>query len=1340
MAMTNTTAVDNNNNKKKKKLAVRQQEATPLPHDGPLYHVLQNKLIEKQHENGELPVPSSSSSSNHAKDTTASSQQQPQDEDLDQKCVEILWLEARNACESSGSLSGFHHPTTGGGDHPSVPSKNDHDHAMEREALLLLHKLRTAAQVQHQLSALQLFKTKLLQQRQRDQQHHRPDSEGLRHETDQSETNQEDNDDNLSCTHNKAESSVSSNLASESSSRLATASLYRILLEWSASVETPLPLRKSIHSLLDSLWKMTEDTRTVTLLPPSLLTASFIQVVESITNMDGAVPNVLVDKSDKTTPLSSSLRDTSSRESWQRPVHSLDILFALSQLHDASPAPNTDGNTTSLSTPNSLKQEFQLYQHFLPRVWPFLEWLTTTHLLPRLQRDRVARSAMEESQPTQETFDDDEVIFEQAIQTASLTKSLLELTKVVAESSDGTQRSVGILPLRACRTVLSQLTWSLLASPWTPTESLVVISMAHGQLLADNVVDKEEDTSKLPGDLNQSFEGETMFHWKTLIGRSATHNQTAESLADLPRAIWLQGLLAAAATDHDMFDNEDSAEAQCLAIDFLDELTELVSNAGDPDVRLAAIKGLRTLTNRCLSFRHVCVHNNKEQKPDGMEKGLAIIVDRLLECVLMAWENPPTRKLANAIPPLFEATLDLSFSLGREQQKGSTNSPVSPDLPQKTFVSQSLVERFLQQPPNRKGRYKALELLLPRVGAKRLLEAGKQYQAPPLGPVEGAHDVTNDSKNQLLDDLLMGIGEIGHNTGPIADLWAKLLHGLLVENEQGTDMDTSAMEGSLPVSWIHVWVPSLAQSLTHLKDSKRRKQIASFCLPRLSILVGGQNSAVVATVFTALIDYIQNRLEPTHAVLATTPSLEHETFRDRQLWTVCEVIRYAAAERLFPQGSTNKTRRYPSLDQVVATAIPIERLREALLHFSPLIRVVAFQAMTSIVSTYPDSHDGNVTVMHAIFTEMELWKESLPYAIKTDAKEYMSSLLYCLLIFMDRLCLEESLRKTPIDASQTQSIMLNFVVDFLLKEVFLRKGAYPGTVYVKETFSLALLECIVVFTCRELDIAWESKLLPKGGGIFHRKRNQREEMVLVAIRQALLDREIVASLQSLLQSSWDSTRSSAFKMLTNQILMGRTYGQQDRTLLFSNVQWGSSQYIENRAFYLVSSPRQREADTGARSLALLCLCKPSFSERIDYMNKLLTILDSRTKEMKIVLEKILAAEPNQSSGGQLPLAHGIIRTLQFVIMSPALRGRGEAIPSDVLHRLTTIMCSALQVSLSVVADVKDGEQLEGLESDGTDVGHHEVFSIKGKINPGAIGANGKFFSSVYSSSSSISSS
>ena len=1018
------------------------------------------------------------------------------------------------------------------------------------------------------------------------------------------------------------------------------AALYRILLEWSGSFQTPMPLRKSVHGLMDTIWKAYYDTIVVEKNQEThVLQNVFVEVLESIV---GAQHQKMISPS----------------VVWKKPVHTLDVMLAMALIHD-----HTTSQMEKAKKKNEEMEATPSYPTFLQlvlgKIWTYLKKISRD-LIPRLEQvtaHHTTNPLISQIGRTGEVLDS-EIVMEQSLKIAGLVKTLLEtIQDPNVKAADSLER-----PGASCRTTLSQLTWTLLACPTTPSESLVVISMSHGQLLG------------MSGDSSESRAS-----WQSSL---RTPQEGHQSMPELPRVVWLQGLLAAAATEEDLFGSMDNEQGIPLVNVFMENLVSLVSTAVNPDVRLAAIKGLRTLTHRCATWMTQAESSNRKHRVSMLHP----IVDDILECVLAAWENPASRKISNSIPPLFEACLDLSFVLSREEE--DTREDEQPQVPQ------SLVQRFLAQPANRKGRYKALELLLPRVGAKRLLYAGQRDGDPVLSD----ESLLN---SRLLGDLVSGIAEISSNTGAIADLWAKLLDGLLKEVEE----DYTEMVGTLPQIWIDAWVPSLTQSLIEPVDSKRRKQVASFCIPRSKFLCGEDRRQTMGEVFGALIDHVHLKAQPQSEALAKTVSREHETFWDRKLWASCEIIRLAAAERLFD----DKIVRHLTLEKSVKCAMSTDHLQSALLHFSPTIRSVAFQAMGPIIHTYEDR-----TPYEESLAEIQAWKKHLPFSLKTESRDCMTSILHCLVTFLDKLSSIESSIVPGKDVSETS--MYDFVGDFLLSNLFARKAAYPGTVLAKESFALALLECIIVFTCRELDIAQESKLLPKAGRVFERKRGDSEEKVFSAIRQRLLSREVVDNLISLLQSSWDSTRSSSFSMLSSLLMMSRQYNLPS----FASFR-ERRPMTETKSFHLVASPRQREADTGARELALFCLSKATFLERMQYLRKLLTILQRRIEEMKHALEAILTDTDNAFHGQDIPLAHGIIHTIQLAMASKTLVGRGDTIPQDFLSSLTKTMVRALQISLSVVADLKEGEQLEAA----SDVLGENV-STTGKINPGAIGANGIF--------------
>jgi hypothetical protein len=162
-------------------------------------------------------------------------------------------------------------------------------------------------------------------------------------------------------------------------------------------------------------------------------------------------------------------------------------------------------------------------------------------------------------------------------------------------------------------------------------------------------------------------------------------------------------------------------------------------------VRLSALRGLHALINRCRS----CVSLLDEQ-------GLSYIrdlADNTLEVVLQAWESPPARQVASAVPGLFGSLIALLRSLALHD-----------DDPTSSSYLKGLVKRILELPPNRKGKYLALDSLLPEVGARFLIEV---------------------AGDKLIASLITGISARGHNAVAIADLLGKLLS--LLREEMNKD-------------------------------------------------------------------------------------------------------------------------------------------------------------------------------------------------------------------------------------------------------------------------------------------------------------------------------------------------------------------------------------------------------------------------------------------------------------------------------------------------------------------------------------------------------------------------
>jgi hypothetical protein len=580
--------------KKKKKQAIQQQQAVALPHDGPLLSLMTTKHTGTPDDG-------------HA---------------IVQKALYLL-LSLRASSVTSNEEKFVEAVLSSSS---SNNERNQQRLVVRRQVYLLLYKLQTCQQIQHQLAALQTCKTILLQQQQQ---------------------GTDDNDD-----------------------MIIIAALYRILLEWSASHETPLPLRKSIHGLLDALWKLSCCTITTTTTvdasndektlsdsmtalvvdksqtltstttstsSASLLRLTYISVLESITSLDHNPDNNNAPKEEE--PSSSSSPPLLLL--WKKPVHSLDVLLTLALQHHATTrqlfeksqqqqqqakdhdSDNDDHGKNEFVIVSSTDEESSLVSVFLGRIWPYLEWFASTQFIPQLILQQQRPHALAATTTTTTTTtnsldqtgrndDDDESSLDQALQASLLT--LLEALNNFSLAEGSSFSSARMVPSSSCRQILSQLTWSLLVSPWTPTESLVVVAMAHGQLLASETTaatttaDNDNDSNNRNNDSHDHY-----LMWKTQLTRS-NHDS---NLPDLPRAVWLQGLLAAAAaTDQDLFvisstsNDAQSQQEQPLLWVFLQELTTLVSTATNPEVRLAAIKGLRTLTHRCTTWITNNNHNN----------------------------------------------------------------------------------------------------------------------------------------------------------------------------------------------------------------------------------------------------------------------------------------------------------------------------------------------------------------------------------------------------------------------------------------------------------------------------------------------------------------------------------------------------------------------------------------------------------------------------------------------------------------------------------------------------------------------------------------------------------
>ena len=470
-----------------------------------------------------------------------------------------------------------------------------------------------------------------------------------------------------------------------------------------------------------------------------------------------------------------------------------------------------------------------------------------------------------------------------------------------------------------------------------------------------------------------------------------------------------------------------------------------------------------------------------------------------------------------------------------------------------------------------------------------------------------------------------------------------------------------------------------------------------------------------AQTFAALLDSVSSKLSDEDNWESYT--IEREGSRERTLWAMLEIIRYSAVELNL---GGNRSVGSHVLVKAIVTNVSIDRLRQGLIHMSPTIRVTSFQAMEGILQSILE------TPMECCICEADLWRVSLSYAAKANLKEYLSILFHRLLAFLDRLskCESSDHSTEGTSPSDVLPILGSFINDFLLGEM-VEYVTYPDSAVAKETFGLSLLESIIVFSCRDLDIAFESKLLPKTGAMYERKRSVVEEQTLKDVRSKLIGPTVIASLFSLLHSSsWEGSKAKAFEIFSCLIIVAR---HERLSLPMRFFESSASSRMEERALKLASSPRPRESDTGARVLAILGLSRESFDQRKLFVEHLAKLLEERLRKLKATLEFVLKPDIDVRLGKEAPLVHGIIRGLRLVVESRAFeRPRNASLL--IFDNLSKTLCNAMQVSLAVVGDVRDGENLDGTDDYFVmDAGSGDD-PTKGKINPGAIGANGIFSS------------
>jgi hypothetical protein len=372
--------------------------------------------------------------------------------------------------------------------------------------------------------------------------------------------------------------------------------------------------------------------------------------------------------------------------------------------------------------------------------------------------------------------------------------------------------------------------------------------------------------------------------------------------------------------------------------------------------------------------------------------------------------------------------------------------------------------------------------------------------------------------------------------------------------------------------------------------------------------------------------------------------------------------------------------------------------------------------MEATVPLYASSADSFVMIK----VEASLYEYALPYSLKDCGKAHIASIMTCLASFLDRFsALEAEHLGNGGEAVSVLPRLSAFVCDFLISTLLLKQGVYPGTIYDKEGFSLSLYRTIVDFAAPDTAVTFNSDRQVPTRCILAVEKSTRN-----GILKKLLSTESIAALYSMLYSLWDQSRSFAFSILCDLADLAH---QRHCPLPATFTECHSFESLKRRGLFLASSPRQREADTGARILAFLYMAL-FLDNRKAYLDELLLCLSTRVDLMAKGLSIILGKEArstlqddslSSSDGHNLPLGHGLLHTIRLVI---------EASPDNELlasasGTIADTCCKAIELSLEIVADVKESTNQgcsDSQPSNGT--------PLNVNVNTGAIAANATYSS------------
>eukprot|EP00554_Chaetoceros_debilis_P014698 CAMPEP_0194123918 /NCGR_PEP_ID=MMETSP0150-20130528/56526_1 /TAXON_ID=122233 /ORGANISM="Chaetoceros debilis, Strain MM31A-1" /LENGTH=2190 /DNA_ID=CAMNT_0038817389 /DNA_START=149 /DNA_END=6718 /DNA_ORIENTATION=- len=778
------------------------------------------------------------------------------------------------------------------------------------------------------------------------------------------------------------------------------------------------------------------------------------------------------------------------------------------------------------------------------------------------------------------------------------------------------------------------------------------------------------------------------------------------SLPQLNKVAVVRGLVAT--LTNEVLAKQSSASDEMI---IFNPIGSFVLNAAhkstDNTVRLAALKCLETILARCQAILLASSHNGISSDIKEKSRNLS---EQVLKVSLATWESPPSRQVGSAVPGLFQSLVKLMEVLDKDCAR-IENKSKSIDL---------LVTRVMAQPALRKGRYVALDALLPKVGATKLIVLAKSQG--------------NGSSSELIVSFLNEIGRTGNSAGAVADLLSKLLSMLRIEMHEAAGVDLCQnLQGNkkerrkkekkqilevkevsvLPADeekvillkeWVDIWIPPLVGALLS-SDSSYRSKISSFFLPYFPAIMGGKGNKIdVSHIFAILLDQIE-----------TTKS--DSSNNEVKLWAKFEVVRHASLLKLLKSSASSK-----KLRKSVARALPMSSLRASLTHEVSRLRLVAFQSIGSILIAYDDIA---ISPIEHIKTEIRFWTESLPYACKCSEREYIVNMSKALMAFMSKISDIEALQCSNTPLLEGESLLEVFVNDFLLHEIFCKHSAYPSTVSEKEKWALSMFEVIVSFASQNTNKATlKKKKLSKDEPL--RRAFPAQEKWCRNIMHCVLSDDVISALLTMLNSMWDSTRSLTYDLVLavleyahhNSAKLPKVFTDKQAFLLF-----------QARAIHLASSPRQRESDTGARMLSILSATISSRVEQFEYIENISTLLIQRLIIMESSLKRFMSKQEvhSEKERSVLPLAHGLMQSITLIVEHSSFSSIPDA--QSLLETIARTCFKAIELSLCIVADMKDSSKLENGDSGTLQKSKNpKSGNVPLNVNTGAIGANATFAS------------